>query len=252
MISSLPQLSDALQRFYSFVESESGRKITLQQADFVGLRGMDIAFAHHPTNIVIEIVLPFNGTIDQLEESLAHEAGHGLLTYGKGYTHLEIKQEINDEAVFSLSVIATMLDDVPVNKLIQEHGFRLHNKSYERRVKREAKSAKRKDMSFYRNAGPNDLTAKRFAISSYVGAWACLKYLTLSSTQRDALRKFRKNFKRAYPNLSREGLIICELFKVHDVFTPTGHENILKEVVSLWDLTDYVNFKRGRDESRAT
>jgi len=187
-----------------------------------------------------------------LEESLAHEAGHGLLTYGRGYTHLEINQEIDDEAVFSLSVIATMLDDVPVNRLIQDHGFRLHNESYARRVKREAKSAKRKDMSFYRNVGPSDLTAKRFGISSYVGAWACLKYLTLSSTQRDALKKFRKNFKRAYPNLSREGLIICELFKVHDVFTPTGHENILKEVVSLWDLTDYVNFKRGRDESRAT
>ena len=70
MISSLPQLSDPLQRLYSFVESESGRKISLQQADFVGMRGMNIAFAHYPTNIVIEFVLPFNGTIDQLGRGL--------------------------------------------------------------------------------------------------------------------------------------------------------------------------------------
>jgi len=81
MISSLPQPSDTLQNFYSFVESESGRTISLQQAAFVGLQGMSFAFAHHPTNIVIEFLLPFNGIIDQLEESLAHEAGHGLLTY---------------------------------------------------------------------------------------------------------------------------------------------------------------------------
>jgi len=73
---------------------------------------------------------------------------------------------------------------------------------------------------------------------------AAVAYLTLSSIQRDALRKFRKNFKRAYPNLYREGLTICEYFKAYDVFTSTGHENILKEVVSFWNLTDYVNFKR--------
>jgi len=248
MISSLPQLSDTLQRFYSFVESESGRTISLQQAAFVGLQGMNFAFAHHPTDIVIEYVLPFNGTIDQLEEALSHEAGHGLLTYGRGYTHLELKQKTDNVAVFSLSVIATMIDDVPVNKLIQDHGFRTRNKSYARQVSREAKFARRKDMSIYRNTGPNDLTVKRFGISRYVSAWTCLQYLTISSDQRDALRKFRKNFKRAYPDLYREGLTICEHFKAHDVFTSTGHENILKNVVSLWNLSDYVNFKRGWGE----
>ena len=54
MITSLPQPSDALQSFYDFVEAESGRKISLQQAAFVGARGIGCAFAHHPTECVNE------------------------------------------------------------------------------------------------------------------------------------------------------------------------------------------------------
>ena len=245
MITSLPQPSDALQSFYDFVEAESGRKISLQQAAFVGARGIGCAFAHHPTDIVIEYLLPFNGTIDQWEESLAHEAGHGLMTYGRGYTHFELKRRTDDAAVFSLSVILTMVDDAPANKLIQDHGFRLHDKGHAHRINREAKSAKRQDLSIYRNTGPNDSTVRRFAVSRYVSAWTCLQYLTLSSIQKDALRKFRKNFKRAYADLAREGSMICEYFKAHDVFTSTGHEFILRGVVDFWNLTDYVDFRRG-------
>ena len=198
MITSLPQPSDALQSFYDLVEVESGRKISLQQAAFVGGRGMGFAFAHHPTDIVIECLLPFDGTIDQWEESLAHEAGHGLMTYGRGYTYFEPKGRIDNATTFTLSVILTMIDDVPANRLIQDHGFRLHDKGHARRINWEAKSARRQDLSIYRNTGPDDSTVRRFAVSRYVSAWTCLQYLTLGSIQKDALRKFRKNFRRAY------------------------------------------------------
>jgi hypothetical protein len=226
VISSLPQLSEKIQSFFSYVQSESGRSISLQQTASVGLQGMNFAFEDHPTNIIIRFVLPFKGSIDQFEQSLAHEAGHGLMTHGRDYIHLEPNQKLDNVTAFSLSVIGTMIDDVPVNKVIQDHGFRAYDENYVSTLKREAKAAKRKDFSIYSKTGPNDLTKKRFAIYRYVAAWAYLQYFTISSIQRDVLRKFRKNFKRAYPNLSKQGLEICEHFKEYDVFTPSGHKNI--------------------------
>lgn len=53
-IGTVAQPSDALQSFYDSVEAESGRKISLQQATFVGGRGMGFAFAHHPTDLAGE------------------------------------------------------------------------------------------------------------------------------------------------------------------------------------------------------
>jgi hypothetical protein len=244
MISSIPTPSKKVQSFFDFVQSETGRPILLQQVPSVGLKGMNFAFQHDPTRIIIKVVLPFRGSIDQFEQSLAHEAGHGLLTYSKGYIHIEPRSDIEKTISFSLSLIGTMIDDVPVNRVIQDYGFNPCGKIYISMVKKEAKAARQRNMSIYDNTGPDEITQKRFMTYRYVAAWSYLQYFKMISFHRDAMKKFRKNFRRAYPDLAEEGLKICNFFREHDVFSTVGHEHLVKEVLSLWDLNNYLSLKR--------
>jgi hypothetical protein len=244
MITSFPQLSEKTKNFFEYVKNETGKPIQIQQSKSVGLQGMNFAFTHDPSFIILEIVLPFGGSIDQFENSLAHEACHGLLTYSRGYVHLKPVNAIKGNVSFSLSVIGTMVDDVPVNKLIQDYGFRAYGENYLRMVKREGKFASKGDRTIYNNTGPDEESRKRFMIYRYVAAWTYLQYFIMNSLDRSSLQKFRKSFSRAYPDIGKEGSNICECFKKYDVFSKEGHEEIIKKVLCGWNLDEFVLIER--------
>lgn len=244
MITSFPQLSEKIKDFFEYVKGETGKPIQIQQSKSVGLKGMNFAFTHDPSFIIIKVVLPFGGSIDQFEQSLAHEACHGLLTYSRGYIHLKPVNRIEKNVSFSLSVIGTMVDDVPVNRLVQDHGFYPYGENYIRMVKSEAKSASRRDRTIYNNTGPDEDSRKRFMIFRYVTAWVYLQYFKMNSLHRASLQKFRKLFRRAYPEIGKEGSKICGYFKKHDVFSKEGHEEIVKKVLCDWNLAEFIKIER--------
>jgi len=58
----------------------------------------------------------------RIERSIAHEIAHGFLIYGPGYYALDPIDNASDENSLHLSLLS-FIDDIIVNKIIQENGF---------------------------------------------------------------------------------------------------------------------------------
>lgn len=240
MITAIPTFSEQLLTYLEPIKSKTGREIRIDLASKVGLEGMNFAFNLDQTLILVKVVLPFQGSVAQFEQSIAHEATHGFLLYGLGYSTLTPNQKLNATESFSLSIIATMIDDVVVNNLLQKSGFEPFGENYKNMVNKETKAAKNRDKSFYNNTGPDELSRDRFMVYRYTLAWTFLKYFRVDFIMRESLQKFRKAFHRAYPQLSEEGTMIKQLFEKHDVFNREGHGYLMREVLALWRLSDKV------------
>lgn len=240
MITAIPTFSEKLQTYLESIKSKTGREIRIDLASNVGLQGMNFAFVLDQTSILVRVVLPFQGSVAQFEQSIAHEATHGFLLYGLGYSILTPNQKLNATESFSLSIIGTMIDDVVVNNLLQQRGFEPFGENYKSMVNKEIKAAKNRDKSFYNNTGPDELSRDRFMVYRYTLAWTFLKYFRVDFIMRESFQKFRKAFHRAYPQLSEEGTMIKQLFEKHDVFNREDHGYLMREVLALWRLSDKV------------
>lgn len=243
MITTLPPPSQKLLSYLRVVEKEAGRPVNLEIVPHVGLSGMNFAFRPHPSVIQIHIVLPYNGTMEDFEQSIAHEATHGLLIYGKGYLSVSPLRPLTLTEAFSLSTMGTMIDDVAVNTIIKQLGFAAYGGVYMGMVRKETKATQDRDASIYQNTGPDALSRRRFMIYRYMAAWACIRYYGPNLNERNTLTKFRKVFARAYRDLATEAQKIQRLFEQNDIFTPEGHRLISIGVLTLWDIVDAVRLK---------
>lgn len=240
MITAIPTFSQQLQTYLESIKSKTGREIRIDLVNTVSLLGMNFAFTPDPTFIRIKVVLPSQDSMAQFEQSFAHEATHGLLLYGLGYSTLTTHQQLNTTESFSRNLIATMIDDVVVNDLLQKSGFKPFGERYKGMVNRETKAAKGRDKNFYNDLGRDELSRDRYMVYRYTLAWTFLKYFKVDLIMRGSLQKFRKAFHRAYPQLSKEGTIIKQLFEKNNVFNREGHGYLMREVLALWGLSGKV------------
>jgi hypothetical protein len=245
MILTLPSFSQKLSSTIDTIEKETKRKVYFEQVPSVGLQGMNFAFRPHPTLINVLIVLPYAGSIDDFEQSIAHEATHGLLLYGKGYCHPDIIRQLTPSEGFTLNTLNTMIEDVAVNKIIEDCGFPPVGSVYFNMMRSETKAAKNRDISMYRNSGaPDQVSINRFMIFRYLLAWTSFRYYKLKLAEKKTINDFRKAFAQAYRSLDVEAKQIQRLFEENDILTPEGHEVIMKGVISLWGLDNAVILRR--------
>jgi len=245
MILTLPPFSQRLLSTLDAIEKEAKRKVRIEQVPSVGLQGMNFAFRPHPTLIHVLVVLPYDRTIDDFEQCIAHEATHGLLLYGKGHCHPEMIRQLTPTEGFSLNTLNTMIEDVAVNKIIEDRGFLPVGSIYFDMMRRETAAAKNRDISMYRNSGaPDQVAMNRFMIFRHVLAWTSFRYYKLKLAEKKTINDFRKAFAQAYRPLDMEAVQIQRLFEENDVLTPEGHEVIMKGVITLWGLDNAVILKR--------
>lgn len=251
MLTSLPKPSPKLAGYLNWIEHETQAPIELELVPNVGLPGIKAGFRVGHSNIRVEIVMPFDGSQDELEQCVAHEATHGLLVFGRGYVEPRPTRQLTQAEATAISTIGTMLDDVVVNTIIQQHGFAAFTEVYPRMVRRETLAARSRSELFYSNAGPERTTRERFMIYRFVQAWLHLKYIKVSLDFAKSLKKFRSAFRAAYPALAARGDAVQQLFEKYDVFSADGHEHIMSLVTSEWGLGGIVNLeKRDRGPER--
>jgi hypothetical protein len=251
MITTLPPPSQKLKSYLQLIEKEAGRPVNMEAVPHVGLQGMNFAFRTHPSVIQIHIVLPYNGTVEDFEHSIAHEATHGLLVYGKSYIAGSPIRTLTPSEASSLSTMVTMIDDVAVNTMIKQHGFAAYASVYMDMVRRETKAARVKDERIYQNTGPDALSRRRFMISRYVSTWACIRYYGPNLNEMNTLHKFRKVFARAYRELATEAQKIQQIFEQNNIFTPEGHRLISIGVLTLWGLVGTISLDTETSSTKA-
>ena len=230
-------LSDKLQAYIAKIEKETRRQVLIQAVQNVGLSGMTARFSEHPTNILIEVVQAFQHD-EQIEQSIAHEVTHGLLAYAKGYCLIEYKHTLTKLESDSIGILATMIEDIVVNKIIQENGFLPFTSIYLETVKKETK-ALRKNQDYYQQF--QNPFKDRFMVFRYIMAWGFLKYYDLDESSRKIIARFENDFRLSRPKQYKDAYQIKEILLQHNIFTAEGYCQAISESLKLWELNNLVN-----------
>ena len=233
------RLSDKLQKYIAKVEQETGRQVLIQTVQNVGLSGMTARFSEHPTHILIEVAASLQRD-EQTEQSIAHEATHGLLAYSKGYCRTTPKHSLHSMETNSISILVTMVEDIVVNKIIQENGFWAHEATYLETVKKETK-ALRKNQDYYREF--QNPFKDRFMVFRYIMAWGFLQYYDIDESTRTVLARFENDFRLSRPKQYKVASQIREILLQNDIFSADGYCQAIKESLRVFELDHLVNIE---------
>lgn len=233
------EISEKLNAYIEKIEKETGRPVSIQMVQDVGLRGMKAEFEIDPEYIRIKMVQ--NIETEKFEQSIAHEITHGFLAYKKKYCQLEYVQEPNAIEEMSISIIATMIEDIVVNKIIQEEKFQPYPYDYLDKIQNDTKKI-HKSKGRFPQLHQDPVLNDRIMILRYIGAWGFLKYFNLDSFSRRVISKFIKCFKKSYPKQYEAAEQIEEIILENNIFTSEGYYKAIKRCLGLWNLVDLVKF----------
>ena len=197
-------LPQKLSMYLETIEIETGRKIQFRFTGDVGLPGMSAAFQESSSNILVYLPEGIKKLTPELEHSIAHEVTHGLLLYKLGYCRPVPKQHLYGIDAKNISLVCTMIDDIIVNKKIDEAGFSPFSPVYLDMVKKETKAA-RNGIDCYRQFSGDPVFKPRFMVFRYITAWAFTKYFSLKPSEMGIIGKFLKTFSKSFPNRIRNG-----------------------------------------------
>ncbi len=231
-----------LESYLKKVEDETSKEVKIVESRDLGIEGMLSAFRYNPDSIIIIIKAGADRSKKDLIRSIAHEATHGVLIFKMGYCRLDFKQEVPDQIIKNARLLFTMLDDIVVNKIIQDNGFSPFGSEYIPSVKREIKAALNGE-NIYLNYSRDVVFDQVLMISRYVIAWAFLEYYNLENHHQEILNEFLRAFQKSFAHDYKLANKITRIISKHDIFNPEGHKRIIFEILSLWGWQETLNIK---------
>ena len=234
------KLSPKLQSYINQVEGETERPVRIKEVHKLGLTGMSAAFYPNPTHIYVEIKYA-SVENEHFEHSIAHEVTHGLLAYSRGYCQLEPKIGLTDLQRQSIGILATMVEDIVVNKIIFDAGFLAFPSAYLKETKRETKAINNRRQDYYHQY--SQPFKSRFIVFRYIMAWGFLEFYDLNSSKTERiLNNFIKACEMRYLEEVETANRIKEIIIANDIFTPKGYGDSIRLVLKLWDLDILIDF----------
>ena len=236
------KLTDKVRKYMERVEKDTGREIVIERASELAIRGMKFSFEPDQENFIIRTTVDFDEIEEKYQESIIHEATHGLLYYVKGYYNPESKSTPTDNEESILSILATMVDDIVVNKTMQDEGFRRNWKEISRGLNKEIKDM-RASRDYYEKNSSDPLEKSRLKVLRYVVCWGSLKHLKLRPKAERIVERYLKVSEEHYPDEFRMAKKITEVITQNDIFDPVGHEKAMREILKLWGLEESTELK---------
>ena len=135
-----------------------------------------------------------------------------------------------------------MLDDIVVNKIIQDEGFEPYSEVYPSMVLKEA-IALNKGKNFYKMFNSDPIFKNRFITFRYVLAWGFNEYYTINNNLRVDIKKYIKAVKKQYKELAVSCTRITDSIKTNNIFKPEGHKKICEDVLGMWELKELIELE---------
>ena len=238
------KLSEKVNKYIEYIEEEikeTGFKFLIK--DFKG-EGASETLDHINKLDLIKINEEEfkNESEEEIDSTIAHEVTHGLLGLKKGYCRIETSEaslELNDKS----EKIATMIEDIVVDNLIQEKDFSLNYDFYINEringINFIRKNAKRD--SKYFDVDKDDIRFKRL-VNDYILAWNYFKYSKSDKIDKKTLLRFLNTIQKFCPKEYEEVEKIISMIKKNGIFTSDseGYNKTIKECLELWNLTNRV------------
>ena len=226
------QLSTKLENYLEKIKKETGKEIKILESPHLGLKGMWAGYRYHPDFIIIIIRSGIEKSNKALERSIAHEATHGYILFKKKYCRAEFRQKTSVNEKKDVQMIFTMIDDIVVNKIIIENGFKPYGKEYIDVVRKEIESMIA-GVDIYRQFSEDLLFDDLLMITRYIIAWGFLEYFELKKEDYETLKKYLEVFKETYPLQYEIANKIEKIITKNDIFSSEGHCKTMREILSL-------------------
>ncbi len=239
-------MDDILEKLFLYlkkVEKETSKPIKILKSRELGLKGMLSAFRYHPDQIVIIIKEGVNRSEPDMVRSIAHEATHGYLIFKLGYCRPVFKENTSETIMKNAHLVFTMMDDIVVNKIIQENGFPPFGSEYLVSVNFETESALNGE-NIYEKFSEDPIFDSILMVSRYIIAWSFIEFYDIGKNEKEDIKRyltsFENNFKEEMGFVSK----IIDIIKNNDIFISSGHCQAIEEILDLWDIKKFLKLER--------
>jgi len=234
-----PKLNEYLEK----IQDETGREITFQENTNLGIKGIAAAYQYNPQKLIIILNPEYPRATEDMERSIAHEATHGYILYKLGFCRSRYPEGVPSEYKQDVQIIFTIVEDLVVNKIIQDNGFPPFGQEYiptlreEIRVAREGEKA---GEAFYHQFTDNLHREALLMISRYIIAWGFLNYYKLEVADRNLIKEFTRVFKDYYPDYYLYAAKVVEVLEKNNIFTSDGECQAIYEILKLFKMDEHV------------
>lgn len=236
------QLSQNAINLIDWVQTETNKPIIIDVSNDIGAN-MLASFTPDPDNIKIKVTERLsNYQQDVIDQSICHEAIHGLLLHKHGYYFPTPVNNPDQEIRMSINICMTMIDDIVVNKILADKGMQPFSPLYLPMVKEEIDAINNNTDLYEEHLAIGNHFYERFKIFRYIMACGFLKYFQLSSEHGKLISRFTKYFERYSRNLMPEAKQIIMWIDANDIFTPQGHRTVVENILKMWDVSKFVKF----------
>lgn len=245
------KFSSKLTEYLKKVETETGRRIKFLESSNLGIKGITAAYRYDPQYILIIINRKNPRSPEDVERSVAHEATHGYIIHKLGFCRSDFHENIADDYKRDVQLLFTMVEDIVVNKIIEDNGFPPFGHEYLPMVREEIRIAHRGEEageSFYQRFTDDPRLEALLMISRYIIAWGFLKYYALEPNQSELIGEFTKTFQEFYPDYYKFASQIENIIEQNDIFRGYEECKAIQEILELFKLVDGVELISGVDK----
>ena len=194
------KLSKKVEAYIEKFKKETEYNVSIK--DFKG-KGARVTLDHENKVILVEINEEEfkNESEKEIDYTIAHEVTHELLSLKKKYCRIRAVSELNE----ILEILATMIEDIVVDNIIQEknfssdYNFYLNERNNSIKFIREYAHKHRN----YFDVDKDELRFKRM-VADYILAWNYFKYLKSDKINKKTLGKFLNTIQKFCPKQYEE------------------------------------------------
>jgi len=238
------RLSEKATQFIDSVQKETNKPINIIISTDIGANMM-ASTTPNPDAITINVSDRLLGNQQEaIDQSVCHEAVHGLLIHRHNYYYPILVYEPTQEERMSVNLCMTMIEDIVVNKILADNGIQPFAPQYIPMVRREIDAMNNNQDIYKDHLAIGQYFYQRFKVFRYVMACGFLKYFQLVPEQRKLISRFVKHFERSFRELMPEASQIVEWIETNDIFTPEGHRIVVEKCLNMWGLNGKVQFTK--------
>jgi len=236
-------MSQKLRDYLTSIETGIGGAVEYAIVADDALKGNDFAYEVGQDNQTVLVTQrAFAPTTPHFEAGFAHEATHGLLYFRK-YAQPRHEKALSELEKEYVSNCQTMVQDLVVNKLIEDNGFKVCDDRLVAVMVGETEAHLKGGLIYEKGDFAKDLKLQTMLrVMKRLLYEASLNYPNTNPTDREAILAFLEAHGRTCPQDVTYTETIKTFINGEDLFTKAGYKKAVNEVAALWEISSLVDY----------
>lgn len=233
--------SQKLQNLISFIEREIDDEIILEISHEYNSYPFTAFYSDVDGKITIKIASKLLSDKEDLEQSLAHELGHVLLSKIYRYPSLSIDKDASEEIKREINLVRNSIEDTIINLILSEkYGISPYGVAFYTSINSEIDNLKN-DYDPYDQFDSNFRDS--FIFSRILLAIGYFHYIESEVEKRSKLQEYLKTMSNKFPEHYEYAEKCLFINDTKSIINKSGFKESMKLALTRKNLIQYVNFE---------